>query len=54
VHDVVQSVATAFSRALDYRGRSTRAEYWWFTLFALVVNATAAAADGLAMQPEGM
>jgi len=35
------SVELAFSRALDFRGRSSRSEYWWFVLFNLLTIAFA-------------
>ena len=33
--DVLKTVLV--TRATDFDGRSTRAEYWWFTLYALIV-----------------
>ncbi|MGN6332718.1 MAG: DUF805 domain-containing protein [Motilibacteraceae bacterium] len=32
------AVALAFRRIVDYRGRSSRREYWWFQLAALLVG----------------
>ena len=34
-----------FRRTLDFRGRSRRAEYWWFTLLWAVLAVAAAAID---------
>ncbi|MER0243846.1 DUF805 domain-containing protein [Streptomyces sp. HSW2009] len=31
-----EAVRRGFTRASDWRGRSSRAEYWWFALFALL------------------
>jgi len=36
---------TPLQRCLDFRGRSRRAEFWWFTLFWAVIAGTAAAID---------
>jgi uncharacterized membrane protein YhaH (DUF805 family) len=33
------AIASAFSRCFDYKGRSTRAEYWWYWLFTFLVSA---------------
>ena len=33
----VEAVKLAFARWSDYRGRSSRSEYWWFVLFTLIV-----------------
>ena len=30
------AVRLGFMRYFDFRGRSTRAEYWWFTLFVFI------------------
>jgi uncharacterized membrane protein YhaH (DUF805 family) len=32
------AIASGFQRYFDFRGRSTRAEYWWWTLFILGVG----------------
>lgn len=37
---IVEAVRLAFVRVGDYRGRSSRSEYWWFVLAALVVGIT--------------
>ncbi|WP_313669823.1 DUF805 domain-containing protein [Sandarakinorhabdus sp.] len=36
---------TPLRRGLDFRGRSRRAEFWWFTLFWAVVAGVAATID---------
>lgn len=37
-----EAVKTGFSKFSDFSGRATRAEYWWFLLFALLISALAA------------
>lgn len=32
-----RSFLGAFARSTDFRGRSTRAEFWWFVLFSMVI-----------------
>ena len=34
-----QSISTVFSKYATFDGRATRSEYWWFTLFSLIVGA---------------
>ena len=33
-----QSISTCFSKYAKFGGRATRAEYWWFYLFALLLS----------------
>lgn len=33
-----QAVKLAFTRYADFKGRSRRSEYWWFTLFNIIVS----------------
>lgn len=33
-----EAVTTAFQKYATFRGRATRSEYWWFTLFMILVN----------------
>ena len=33
-----EAVKRAYSKAFVYEGRASRAEYWWFALFATLVN----------------
>lgn len=35
----IDAISLAFRRAFDYKGLSTRAEFWWFSLFAAAINA---------------
>ena len=32
-----QAVSTCFSKYVTFQGRAARSEYWWFTLFVLIV-----------------
>jgi uncharacterized membrane protein YhaH (DUF805 family) len=34
----VEAIRSGFQRAVDFRGRSTRPEYWWWTLMTVIVN----------------
>lgn len=34
-----QSVSTVFHKYVDFNGRASRSEYWWFALFELIVYA---------------
>ncbi len=40
-----QAVRTCFARFLTFSGRASRAEYWYFVLFAVMCNAAAALID---------
>lgn len=42
-----QSIASGFSRYFDFRTRSSRPEYWWWTLFALLVSVAATVLDAV-------
>ena len=33
-----QSISTCLSKYVDFSGRATRPEYWWFYLFALLLS----------------
>ena len=39
------AVKLGFSRYFDFRGRSTRAEYWWWALFAVLADVILSAVD---------
>ena len=41
----VEAVRTVLSKYATFSGRARRAEYWWFTLFALIVYVLAALVD---------
>jgi len=43
-----ESVRTCFSKFVKWEGRATRAEFWWFYLFAVVVLIAAVVVDALA------
>ena len=34
----VQAVISAFTHYADFKGRARRSEYWWFTLFNILVS----------------
>lgn len=36
--DFGESIKTCFSKYADFTGRASRAEYWWFQLFACLVS----------------
>jgi len=56
---MIQSFTTAWSRSFDYRGKSTRADFWWFQLADIIVflvlsalaTATAESVPGLSALP---
>jgi len=33
-----EAVKSGFSRYVDFSGRSSRSEYWWWTLFVIILN----------------
>ena len=39
---LIEAYTSAWTRAFDYEGRSTRAEFWWFVLANLIVSALVA------------
>ena len=45
--DFGTAVKLGFQRYVDFSGRSTRAEYWWFGLFTVVVSFALIIADTL-------
>jgi uncharacterized membrane protein YhaH (DUF805 family) len=42
-----QAIPSGFSRYFDFRTRSSRSEYWYWTLFALLVSVAATVLDAL-------
>ena len=42
-----QSVSSGFRRYFDFRSRSSRSEYWCWTLFAILVSVAASVLDAL-------
>ncbi len=34
----VEAVKTCFSKYADFKGRASRSEYWWYTLFIVLVS----------------
>jgi len=43
--DFPEAVKLGFQRYIDFSGRSSRAEYWWFTLFIVLVAVIVTAVD---------
>lgn len=41
----MDAVKTAFSRYVDFQGRSRRSEFWWFALFNFILSAVANVID---------
>jgi uncharacterized membrane protein YhaH (DUF805 family) len=33
-----ESITTCFKKYVDFNGRASRSEYWWFALFIVVVS----------------
>ena len=42
-----QAISSGFSRYFDFRTRSSRSEYWYWTLFSIVVSVAATMLDAL-------
>ncbi|MCI0788057.1 MAG: DUF805 domain-containing protein [Chloroflexi bacterium] len=42
-----QAVSSGFRRYFDFRTRSSRSEYWWWTLFSLLLSIAATVLDAL-------
>ena len=40
-----QSITSGFRRYLDFKTRSSRSEYWWWTLFSMLTSAIATICD---------
>ena len=49
VVDFPEAVKFGFQRCMDFKGRSSRAEYWQFSLFFLLVDIIATAVDTVAL-----
>tara|TARA_B100000029_G_scaffold188698_2_gene186359 strand:- start:1339 stop:1908 length:570 start_codon:yes stop_codon:yes gene_type:complete len=47
-----QAVALGFRRYFDFRGRSTRAEFWWWQLFGILVSIFLAIVDAISFGAE--
>ena len=39
--DPIQAVSSGFRRYVDFQGRSSRSEFWWWVLFATIVSVAA-------------
>jgi len=42
-----ESISSGFRRYFDFRTRSSRSEYWWWTLFALLVSVAMSILDAV-------
>jgi uncharacterized membrane protein YhaH (DUF805 family) len=42
------AIKLGFNRYFDFRGRSTRAEFWWWALFELIAGIALSIADAIA------
>ena len=40
-----EAISSGFNRYVDFEGRSSRSEYWWWTLYAILVNIAATVID---------
>src|SRR5215813_453221 len=47
-----QAIAAGFSNYFNFKGRSTRSAYWYFTLFMFIASLIAGIADVLLFHPE--
>ncbi len=36
--DFVTSIKTCFSKYVDFSGKASRSEFWWFFLFCLIID----------------
>jgi len=36
--NMINSVQTCFRKYVDFSGRASRSEYWWFILFCLIIE----------------
>ncbi len=41
----LRSISVCFSKYFDFKNRATRAEYWWFYLFSIIMSFIAAIVD---------
>ena len=41
----ISAVQSGFRNYVNFKGRATRSEYWWWTLFALILQAVSTAAS---------
>ncbi|MCH7737772.1 MAG: DUF805 domain-containing protein [Chloroflexi bacterium] len=42
-----QAIPSGFRRYFDFKTRSSRSEYWWWTLFSILVSVAASIVDAL-------
>lgn len=46
-----QSVRTVFSNYVNFSGRATRPEFWWWTLFVFILSLVLQIVDGAVVAP---
>jgi len=46
--DFMTAVKTVFSKYVDWNGRALRSEYWWWTLFSIIVSIVTTVIDSAA------
>ena len=46
-----QSVRTVFSNYVNFSGRATRPEFWWWTLFVFILSLVLQIVDGAVIAP---
>lgn len=44
-----QAISSGFQRYVDFSGRSSRSQYWWWALFYLIVNTLTQVLDSSAL-----
>jgi uncharacterized membrane protein YhaH (DUF805 family) len=52
MQDFIDSVKLTFSRYMDFDGRSTRSEYWYFVLFNVLIQIIASGIDDFVLSSE--
>jgi uncharacterized membrane protein YhaH (DUF805 family) len=49
----VEAIKICFNKYVDFQGRACRAEYWWWTLFAIIVSVVIEVLEGLGNSVSG-
>jgi uncharacterized membrane protein YhaH (DUF805 family) len=49
----IEALKSVFTKYIDFNGRASRAEYWWFFLFNIIVNVLTSFVDGY-IDPSGV
>jgi uncharacterized membrane protein YhaH (DUF805 family) len=48
-----QAIASGFANYVNFQGRASRSEYWYWTLFAVLVSIAANFVDGVLLMTSG-